>query len=407
MAGRAWLLEYRVPISAALLVLSLASMFVLTSQSGSSFPTYLLAIYALVGWRRWHGLWRSGTFVLAAALALYLAASSFWSSPMDVRGAISLFVRALLTLCFVVAVAEGFRVDWFQGRMTAAIAICGGGAAAAALLVFFADPPQDGRLNGLGQLDSHVPAGLTFGVALVCALWWAFTAASAQQRAFAAAFALCAGLAVALSGSRNAWVAVAFGVATCLAGRAVRTPAGFAVAAGLAALVGVAALAALALSPLQGALLPRGDSYRLEIWAETLRRVFAHGPWFGNGALSSDDVMVDGFLMPHPHNMYLSVLFEGGAMGLVALLALIGASLKTLFAHFAEAEARLALSIHAIALPAWLIDGAHLVDKIGWTWMLFWLPLAIGIGLGSRSRLADAGRFSGGRYEPDSPPRRG
>lgn len=398
MSSRAWLLEYRVPISAALLVLSMASMFVLTSQSGSSFPTYLLAIYTLAGWRRWRGLWQSWTFLLAVALALYLAASSFWSYPaVDARSATSLFVRALLTLCFVVAVAEGFRVDWFQARLTAAIAICGGSAAAAALFVFFAEPPQDGRLNGLGQLNSHVPAALTFGVALVCALWWAFTAASAQQRTFAAAFALCASFAVALSASRNAWAAVSFGVAICLAGRAAGTLGRFAAGAGLAALVGIAALAALALSPLQDALLPRGDSYRLEIWAEALRRVSAHGPWFGNGALSSDDVLVrDGFLMPHPHNMYLSVLFEGGAVGLVAFLALIGASVKTLFAHFAEAEARLALSIYAIALPAWLLDGAHLVDKIGWTWMLFWLPLAISIGLASRFRLADARRFSGG-----------
>ena len=60
-----YLLEYRVPISAALLVFSFASIFVLTSQTGSSFPTYLLAILTLLGCRRWTGLWLDRTFLCA------------------------------------------------------------------------------------------------------------------------------------------------------------------------------------------------------------------------------------------------------------------------------------------------------------------------------------------------------
>lgn len=397
MSAGAYLLEHRVPISATLLVLSLASMFVLGSQSASSFPTYLLALYTLVGWRRWSGLWRSGMFQLAAGIAFYLAASSFWSSPFEARGAFSLLVRALLTLCFVVAVAEGFRVDWFRARFMAAIALCGGMAAAAALLAFFAAPPADGRLNGLGQLDSHVPAALTFGVALVCALSWAFAARSAQRIALASAIAITLALAVALSGSRNAWVAVSLGCLACATGRYAKTPRQFALCAALGAVGVLGAVIAIGVSPLQGWLLPRGDSYRLEIWTETLRRVLAHGPWLGNGALTSDKLLAsDGFTMQHAHNMYLSVLFQGGALGLAGLLALVGASIKTLLAHFDQAEARLALSIYAIALPAWLLDGANLLNKIGWTWMLFWLPLGISIGLANRAGLRDARRFSGG-----------
>ena len=397
MSAATYLLEYRVPISAALLVLCLASMFILTSQSGSSFPTYLLAIYTLAGCKRWTGLWLNWTFLLTVAIAAYLAASSFWSTPFDARGAWSEGVRALLTVCFVVAVAEGFRVDWFRARLTAVVASCGGGAAALALVVYFIEAPADGRVNGLGQLDSHVPAALTFGVALVCALGWAFDARSAAARAGVIALALCATLAIALSGSRNAWAAVAFGCVVCLVGRWVSAPRRFGLAVAGAAVAAAGIVLALALSPLQEWLLPRGGSYRWEIWTETLRRVAAGGPWFGNGALTNDEILAhDGFVMQHPHNMYLSVLFQGGVAGLIALLALIAASVRTLLAHFAQAEAKLALSIYAITLPAWLVDGANLIDKIGWTWMLFWLPVAISVGLAARHGLRDARRFSAG-----------
>lgn len=397
MSVAAYLLEYRVPISAALLVLCLASMFILTSQSGSSFPTYVLALYTLAGLKRWTGLWLNWTFLLTVAIALYLAATSFWSTPFDARGALGQFIRAALTVCFVVAVAEGFRVDWFRIRLTATVALCSGGAAALALAVYFIEAPADGRVNGLGQLDSHVPAALTFGVGLVCALGWALEARSAATRMFVVALALCAVLAIALSGSRNAWAAVSFGCVVCLLGRRAPNKRWFAAAVALAASVALGVGIAIAQSSLQEWLLPRGGSYRLEIWTETLRRVAHGGAWFGNGALTEDDILAhDGFVMQHPHNMYLSVLFHGGAVGLVALVALIVASLRALFQHFDAAEAKLALSIYAITLPAWLVDGADLVDKIGWTWMLFWLPVAISVGLAARHGLADARRFSGG-----------
>ena len=42
-------LDYRVPVSATLVVVALASIFVLPSQSASSFITYLLAIYCFCG----------------------------------------------------------------------------------------------------------------------------------------------------------------------------------------------------------------------------------------------------------------------------------------------------------------------------------------------------------------------
>lgn len=389
------LLEYRVPISATLLVLSLASMFVLTSQSGSSLPTYVLAAYTVIGFRRWSGLWLNWVFLLSVTVSVYIATTSLWSTPFDTRDALSQFSRALLGICFVVAVAEGFRVDWFRARMTAALALCGGAAAFAAVVLFLVDPPEDGRLNGLGQLDAHIRAALCFGVSLVCAVAWMTEARSATSRAVAGVLAVFLGVAVALSTSRNAWVTVPFGCLVFLISRYAPRRGLLAACGAAFALVAAAVAVALWFEPSRDALLSRGDSYRPDIWAEILRRVAEHGPWFGNGVLTDDSVTVDGLLLPHPHSMYLAVLFQGGVVGLALFVLLVGAALKTLLAHLAEPEAKLALGILAIALPAWLLDGYELVDKIGWTWMLFWFPVAVAVGLGSRRGLADARRFSG------------
>ena len=391
-----YLLEYRVPISAALLVFSFASIFVLTSQSGSSFPTYLLAVLTLAGCRRWSGLWLDWTFICAAALVGYLAASSLWSDPFDTRDAFSQWGRALLVVCFVVAAAEGLCTDWFFRRLILTIGVFAGAAAAIALVRFFAFPPDDGRLSGLGQLECQVCAAMIFGVALLCALYWVFEAPSPRWRAFAALNAICLASAVVLTDSRNAWIAVPFACVVYLISRRARSASVFVVVVIAFAVSALALVGVLLNSPASEMLLPRGDSFRPAIWAEIVSRTLAHGPWLGNGVLTDDGVLIGCYLLAHPHNMYLAVLFQGGVVAVGMFAALLALSIRTLLANFARQEAKLALGIYALALPAYLLDGHELVTRIGWTWMLIWLPVATSIALSGGRRLNDANRFGGG-----------
>ena len=141
------------------------------------------------------------------------------------------------------------------------------------------------------------------------------------------------------------------------------------------------------------AILPRGDSFRGAIWTEYACRIAANGPWFGLGVLTPDETMVAGYPVLHPHNLFLAVTHQGGLVGFALMVAVIALTLRTLLGHYREDEAKLGLAIWAIALPAYLLDGHELVDKIGWTWLLFWLPVAIGLGLRGRVGLEDARRF--------------
>ena len=390
--------DYRVPISATIMVAALASMFVLGSQSASSFATYLLAIYVLAAVPQWRVLFLDWGFLSVVAVLLYIPLTSLWSSPWDARGAFSQVSRAVLVFAFVVSLAECLQVDWFRQRMTWVLATFGATAALAAMWLFFSTPPDDARLNGLGQLDTHVAAGMVFAVAAICGLAWLLnappgTAKTAKAIAMGAVAVLA--VAVVLTGSRNA---IACGLLGCIA-LLVAHRAGTATRyltwlVGLVAFLGTAVVVSYALVPGVGTfLLPRGNSFRLGIWAEYASRIVADGPWFGLGVLTHDVTEVAGWAVLHPHNLFLAVAWQGGLVGVALMGVVVATTLGTLLQRFDAPEAKLGLAIWALALPGYLIDGHELIDKIGWTWLLFWLPVAIGVALRAGGALPHARRF--------------
>ena len=401
----ALLVDYRVPICATLMIAALASTFALGSQSASSFATYVLALLVFLGAARWRGLFLDWGVLGVVALLVYIPLTSLWSTPWDGRGAFSQSTRALLVFAFVVSFAECMQVDWFRRRATLAIAMVAALAAVAALWVFFIEPPWDERLNGLGQIDTHVKAGMVYAMAALCGVAWMRGAWSSARPlvvwAVVAAVAVL-GTAVGLTGSRTAMACGAFALVCLLLSHRVARPGRFlGVAAGLAA--GFAAVLLALYFTVPGGenfVLPRGNSFRPDIWAQFLGRIATDGPWFGLGVLTDDTTTA---LAPevamHAHSLYLAVAHQGGAVGLALMLAVVATTVRTLFQHYAHADAKLGLAVWALALPGYLLDGHELVDKIGWTWLLFWLPVAIGVSLRCSDALADAARFGAGAFD--------
>ena len=390
--------DYRVPISATIMVAALASVYVLGSQSASSFATYILAFYILASARHWRGLFLDWGFLGVVALLVYLPLTSLWSDPWDSRGALGQAIRAVLVFAFVVSLAECLQVDWFRQRMTWVLCAFAAIAACAAMWVYFATPPADGRLNGLGQLDTHVAAGMVFAAAAVCGSAWLLDGAASRPKlgvACALAGVAALGIAVVLTGSRNAMACGVLGLAALFIAHRANGARRYVFALGaLAVSLGAALIAAYLFVPGADSLvLPRGDSLRLGIWSYYLGRIADDGLAFGLGILTDDLTEVAGLTVLHPHNLFLAVAWQGGLVGLCLLLVVVGSTFATLLRRFSEPEAKLALALWALALPGYLVDGHELIDKIGWTWLLFWLPVAIGIGLRAGSALDDARRF--------------
>ncbi len=374
----------RIQWMAVLIVLCFVSVLLLRSQSAASYPTYALSLLMLATFPQWRDALQLPLLRWICALLIWLCVSTAWSDPFDLRKALSIWSRSLLVFFFVVAFAECQLRGQLQRWMVVALTVVGGVVVLVAIVNFYITDPADGRLNGLGQLDTHVIAALVYGVVLLFMLRTVFVFDSRSIRAGALLVAGLATFAVFMSDSRNAWVSVLMGVCSYVLAYKCRDWRQF--------LVTVASMGTLLLSVVivlavneetRELVLPRGDSYRLAIWGETIHRILAgDGLLIGLGILTSDDVIVGGIVFPHAHNIYLSLLYKGGlvAVGLYAVVLI--STFALLFSHFEREDAKLGISILVMAVFAHLLDGHELVDKVGDTWFLVWMPVGLALGLG-------------------------
>lgn len=376
-----------------LIVVCMVSVLLLSSQSAASYGTYLLAIAMLATVGAWKDVFEVRYLWLIGGLLLYLSLTSLWSEPFEWRELVSVLVRALLVFLFVVAVAECQLRGQVQRWLSRALALVGFVAVTAAIAVFYLTDPADGRLNGLGQLDTHVIAALVWAVLLVFAIQLLMTDRVVLWRVIGGVSAAAYVFAIALSDSRTAWVASIIGIVVFITssrsldvGRFV----GFVSAVG--AVLALAIVAATTVPAISDFLFPRGSSFRPEIWSAAWERISQDGVWFGLGILTPDDFVVDGFTMPHAHSMYLSLAYQGGVVALGLFVAVALSAFATFSRFYDDRDAKLGMSLLAIAMSAYCLDGHELIDKVGDTWFLFWLPVGLALGLAWHnlaSRVAD------------------
>jgi O-antigen ligase len=381
----AWLTDFlgdRIQINSVLIVLCFVSVLVLSSQSAASYPSYLLALSMLVSVRSWNDVFRLRLVWVILGFLAFLCVSALWSQTFTWRGLFSISARALLVFLFVVALAEcqlRGQVQLWLGRV---LAVVGTGAAVAAIVLYWSEPPPGGRLSGFGQLDNPVVIGLILGAVLVMLAHLLMSDPDRRWRWIGVFGASTVFYAIYLSGSRNAMVSSLLGVMVLFFSTRIRDPQRFSAASAACLILGLAMLAALLNNEAsRELLLPRGDSFRLGIWSDVLARIFSEGPIFGFGILTVDMVQVEGLTFSHPHNMYLAVLFQGGVTALILFLILIVGTVDRLFASYSQRAAKLAIGLLAMALSSYMFDGHEIIDKVGETWFLFWLPVGISLGL--------------------------
>ena len=378
--------EYAV---AVLTGFSLLAVFVLPSQSGASFSTYVLAVLVLVaGSSAWRMFAEAGVLaVLMVALLVYFSASVWWSAEPSVRGAFSIYTRCVLILTFVVGMSATLRrVPDFAKWLARAIALAAGIAALGALIDFHLHPTFDSRLRGLGQLRNSVIASFAFVAALLPAAHVAIED-SARWRAIAILCAVLIAATIFAAGSRAGYLAACVGLAVLFGSFFLRVRGAswrwFAAASFGAIVVG---WIVLTLWPdLQGVLFPRGDSFRLAIWSEEWKRLIAQNPLFGLGILTNDAVAVDDRTFAHPHSLYLASALQGGPVGLLLLLILLACAARMLLRNLHQSVARLGLALLAAGMSAYAFDGWELIDKVGLSWLLLWVPVSVAAAVGGKS----------------------
>lgn len=375
----------RLELNSLLIVLCFVAALTVPWPAAANVPAYGLAAVMLVTWPQWSDIGGRRLLWLIVALVGYLSVSSLWSASVSAAAVLRVLLHGVLVLTFVIAFAECQMRGQLRRWVGRSMAVCGIITVIVALALFYVSEPADGRLRGLGLLANHVVAAWVYAVVLILVLDVAASDRSWGWRMVAVASALLLAWSIFLSDSRNAWFSTVIGVGVFLMARRVLDPQRFvAGVAALAVVLGVLVAALVANPATRGLLLPRGASFRPEIWGDAVGDLLRGGPWFGLGVNTANTVVVDGIAFEHPYSMYLSVAYQGGLVGFALFLALIVAVLIVLIRNYQEADAKLALGILALALSAYLLDGHQLVGNVGATWFLFWLPVAIALGISWR-----------------------
>ena len=370
----------RIDWMGGLVLACFVGVLILPSQSAASYPSYLLAILMLATWPRWSDLFSVWLWRMVLLLVAWLALSAWWSAGSQWRDFFSIWVRSLLVLTFVVALAECQLRGRMQLWMTNALTTVGVVVVIAASINFFVTNPEDGRLNGLGQLDTHVIAALVYAVVLLFVVRFVERQNGLKRiLGFGAAGLIVAALF--LSDSRNAWVSAAIGVMVYLLALKLPDVRQYCLCVIVSVLLLGIVLVAVGVSEAVNAwLLPRGDSFRFAIWSEVISRL--EGNWLvGLGILADDNLLIDGVTFHHPHSMYLAMVYQGGLIALFLYLTLLAWVIVVLLRYYDHPDAKLALGVLAIALFAHLLDGHELIDKVGASWFMIWYPVGIAVGL--------------------------
>jgi len=117
-----------------------------------------------------------------------------------------------------------------------------------------------------------------------------------------------------------------------------------------------------------------GASGHFDVWQATLAQIRGH-PWLGNGLAANLTGL--GADKSFPHNLYLSLLFYSGIVGLGLFLSWIALLLRS-------ASSPWMLSLLANALLAGLTDFGQITKGPGPLWLILWLPAALVVGQGRR-----------------------
>ena len=349
-----------------------ASAFVLPTQ-----PAYSLVFYALLGalalqfldGSAARVLSRDAASVLACLLIAWSGLTLLWGRD-DGHRTTRFAVDALCTFGFVCMMLQAWAgAPWVRRRL-ATVLIWAGAANAtvsdALGLLHHLDVP---RMHGWGVTSHPILGASVMTVAYLAALSRALDEAEWRFAHIAAAAVML--LFILLTGSRGPMLSAGVTTLFLLAAGPWRWRA----LGGTAVLAGAWFLLPAKVKHHQAFVLAgRGASHRFEIWDRTLQMVGAH-PLFGNGLAANLDLPG----MTFPHDLYLSVLFYSGAVGLGLFAALAGAVTLRLWRARAAGEPGWLwmAALWTNALLSGLTDLGQIVKGPGPIWFIVWLPVGL------------------------------
>ena len=330
-------------------------------------------------------LCRDPLFLLALAVLVLQALSVSWSQDTSASKHAQTWLRAALIGCFLAALS-GLLSERENYLLTFSKALTAGALLGAiiALGLFSAGYTDDGRLYALFRFDNPGRAARMFCASLPFALVVLLHGRSIGWQVTAAAALLLALLAIYFSDTRAAWLGSIMGLLTFAIASSKPRPRRFAAAVGVSG-AAVLATAALLYVFFPELALPRGDSFRLQLWQTFLRDVIIPMPLFGWGIASEHWMQIEHLQLRDAHNLYLALLAQTGFPGFALFATLMGLTVYRLTGHLERVEAVLGISLLLLAATIFLFTGDRIVDKVNMIWLTIWFAVAVALSLRARA----------------------
>ena len=315
---------------------------------------------------------------LALALVVWSGLTLLWGQD-DGHRVWRFAGDSLASAAFVLTMLAVLGEAWVREALARVLVFAGAANAAFAIAVFVITHPIFPRLTGWGATSHPILGAAVMAVAGLTALARALVAeAPVRQRTAALAAALVMAAFILMTESRGPLLAVSLGVLFLCAASAWRVRA----FAGLAALAGGwFSLPPAARQHGAAVLVERGSSHRFEIWEYTLGLI-RDRPLLGHGLAANLHFVVGDArrdVLTFPHDLYLSLLFYSGLVGLLIFvglaLVLTWRLLRAGRQHNPEWAWLCALWINVLVVG--LTDLGQITKGPGPIWFIVWLPVVL------------------------------
>jgi len=367
-------------LSAALpwaLLLYVAAAFVLPTEPASALVFYVailptLAACLITGPRPG---WEGGALPLSFGLIAWSGCTLLWGTD-DGHRSLKFLGATLATACFVLAAANGLRHAGQRRLMANTLVAFGAGNAVFSVALTLLTNPHAQRPGGWGITAHPILGAAVMSVAYLTALAqglphplknWDRLAAAAVMAVF-----------IAMTESRGPILAA--GVATVFLCAVGPWRWGL-LALGAAAGAGWWALPARLQHHSTAVLVARGSSHRFEIWRYTAKLIEGR-PLIGHGLaanlhLNVFDAGNGDETITFPHDLYLSLLFYSGLIGLGLFAALACLLTWRLWQGRGTAEFPWLAALWINLLLVGLTDLGQITKGPGTLTLTLWLPICL------------------------------
>ena len=334
-------------------------------------------------------LFSSKIFLLSAIFLIYMFFTLFWANNFRFSD-ISKYGRRVLYVLIFLGVTMHLVQTYPHFIQRLLMVLCWTAAIfAVGYLVFYYSqhPFPHSRLFGFGQLSNPIMASSVYGIASIACLYLLQQQHAVKTKLLYLGMSVFFFLYMLLTQSRGpllAWGITIFGW-TILESGSHKTGKGSYHNKLWVVLVLIlaSALVLFMLYPdfLKSRIL-RAETYRLKVWKQSLLQA-EEAIYFGHGLDADTRVMVSGeegknkLWIHHHHSVYLTTLFYGGIIGLLLLIALVGAAIWQGLTRRGKPQKFPVTCMLVFGALCIVTDGYTLIDHPKPVWIFFWFPIAL------------------------------